>query len=147
MSCISEIQLQEYLEGNVQSLEKVIIEEHLKTCSNCKSELLALKLLLWELNEIKKAKPEIPAEVSKVRGRVLNELFEGNQDTLELAEILHLQRNNFANASTFVKFIPGVKTGQHYLKQGLNRAPSAAFSLSGSILKSGFKMLQARLST
>lgn len=147
MSCFNEIELQEYLEGNLQSLEKVIMEEHLKTCSNCKSELLALKLLQWELNEIKKAKPEIPAEVSKVRGMVLNELFEGNQDTMELAKILHLQRNNFANASTFVKFIPGVQTGQHYLRQGLNKAPSAAFSLSGSVLKSGFKMLQARLST
>lgn len=147
MSCISEIELQEYLEGNLHSLKKVIIEEHLRTCSNCKSELLALKFLLCELNEIKKAKPEIPAEISKVRATVLNELFEDNQDTMKLAEILHLQKNNFAHASTFIKFIPGVKTGQHYLRQGLNKAPSAVFSLSGSVLKGGLKILQARLST
>ncbi|SDF17236.1 hypothetical protein SPACI_038950 [Sporomusa acidovorans DSM 3132] len=146
MNCISASQLQAYLEGTLHLLEKKVIEEHLKTCNGCKRELLELKLLLYELDEIKKANPPIPAEIAKVREKVLFELFAGDQDTMNLTEILNLQKKNFANASTFIKFIPGVKKGQSYLKQGLNKAPSAVLALSCSALKGGLRKLQTRFS-
>ncbi len=136
--------LQDYLEGTIEPLDKIIIEEHLKLCSDCRNQLLTLKLLFWELDELAKTRIEIPSEVPEIREKILSSLFAGSYNSMSLQEVLELQKKTIANAGMFIRFIPGARTGESYLKKGLSKTPAAAFALSGNILKGGFKLLQTR---
>ena len=41
--------LNDYLDDQLSSLEKMLVEEHITSCSACRRELNQLKLLDWEL--------------------------------------------------------------------------------------------------
>jgi hypothetical protein len=42
--------LHEYIDGELAPLEVQILEEHLKSCSECRKELNQLKILDWDLH-------------------------------------------------------------------------------------------------
>ncbi|MCX7710394.1 MAG: zf-HC2 domain-containing protein [Clostridia bacterium] len=139
--------LQDYLEGIIDPIERIFVEEHLKVCRECRKELSDMKLLFWELEGLKKSRVEVPAEVRKVRESALEKVFNNCETSMNLKRLMELQRKNFSNAGLYLKFIPGVKTGEKYLKNGLKKAPSLALKLSGSALKGGFKLMQMRFQT
>jgi hypothetical protein len=145
MRCIDTNELQEYLDNYLQPLEKLVVEEHLESCEKCRSELVALQLLFWQLADIKNQALDIPPEMAKVRESTLNKLLISNQEVMDAAKIYKLHKNNLTNASSWVKFVPGVRAGESYLKKGINKAPSAAFAISRFCVRGGLKLLQARL--
>ena len=148
MSCkFDTFLLQDYLDGAVDALEKIFVEEHLKTCKECRKELSTMKLLFWELNDIKGTEIEIPEELDEIRQKSLDRIFENSQKSMNLKEVVGIQKKNLINAGKFMQYIPGAKTGEKYIKSSLKKAPSAALKLSGSILKGGFKLIQMRYQT
>ncbi len=51
MNCkLDRVLLQDLLEDIIDPVEKLVVEEHLKICKECRKELTELKLLFWDLN-------------------------------------------------------------------------------------------------
>lgn len=40
--------LQDYIDGTIEPLEKIVLEEHLRVCSDCRIELNRLKIVDWD---------------------------------------------------------------------------------------------------
>jgi len=59
--------LHDYLEGTIDDLDRIFVEEHIKVCKKCKRELTMLKLLFWELNEINDDEIALPIELELIR--------------------------------------------------------------------------------
>ena len=136
--------LQDYLENAIGPVDKVRIEEHLAVCGACRNELAILKLLFGGLNALNGNNPEIPPEVAAIREKTLNAMLADRHQPMGFKAVLELQRKNITTAGIFMKYIPGVQTGQSYLKKGVSRAPAATLAVSANILMGSFKMLQAR---
>lgn len=131
MSCsVEDYMLQEYLDGTLDPLTKIIIEEHLKTCQSCKREITELKLLMWELNSL--PDPVAPSQVAYVRTKVLNQIFGKSAHIKPLREFLVLQKRIFHQATFFVKYVPTAKL----IGNGLKRTPRIAGKLVNEALKS-----------
>ena len=146
MSCgFDQDQLQDYLENEMEPSRRARVEEHVKTCAVCKAQLRMLQWLLAELDAVKNFKAEAPPEIASLREETLNSLFEKASRPLGLKKVLALQKRNFSNAGLFMKFIPGVQTGQAYLRKSAGQVPAATLSFSASLLKGGFKMLQEKI--
>jgi predicted anti-sigma-YlaC factor YlaD len=58
--------LEEYVEGLSDPLEKILVEEHIKTCPCCRNEITELKLLSWELRNLAMQKVEYPEELENL---------------------------------------------------------------------------------
>ena len=146
MSCgFDTDQLQDYLENEMGPLQRARVEEHVKRCGACKAQLATFQWLLTELNAVKNFEPEAPPEIAFLREKTLNSLFDSTPRSLGLKKVLALQKRNFSNAGFFMKFIPGVQTGQSYLKKSAGQVPAATLSISASLLKGGFKILQEKI--
>jgi predicted anti-sigma-YlaC factor YlaD len=139
--------LQDYFDDTIDPAEKLVVKEHLKECRECAKEFLLMQLMFWDLEMINKTEVVIPAEVSKVRQKVLEELIEYKPNSMGMADLVALQAKNFANAGLFLKYVPGLKVGERYLKKGLAESQTAALKFSGLILKGGFRLIQARIQT
>lgn len=76
MECKFDIDLiQEYVEGTIEPLEKIFVEEHLKVCRKCRKELNQFKLLQYELENLEEPE-EVPVELENVRDMVLDNIFD-----------------------------------------------------------------------
>ena len=117
--------LQDYLDGLIEPLEKIILEEHLKVCPACRRELTELKLLLWEfenLNEI-----EMPREVSSLRTQVLNDLMaDGTAQPFGVKQFISLQRKILDTSGSFVNLVPGVRPSISAVEKTVKKIPGAA---------------------
>lgn len=141
MSCSFDLELlQDFLDGTIDPVEKIVLKEHLKVCSKCSKELLVMKLLFFELHELSKEAVMIPKEMSARREKTLEALFQTSESPMSFTKVLKLQKNNLEYASMFVKFLPG----EEYLQTGINKLQGAAVSLSSGLLKGSFKLLQMR---
>lgn len=139
MSCsVEDYVLQEYVDGTLEPLTKIIIEEHLKTCQSCKREVTELKLLMWELDAL--PEPVVPGQVAYVRAKVLEQVFGKSAQTKPLREFLDLQKSIFQQATHFVKYVPAVKL----IGNGLKSTPSVVGKLVNGALKSSIKTMVLR---
>lgn len=138
-----EFLLHEYLDGTIDPLERIILEEHLKHCGSCRRELTELKLLLWEFESLQAV--ELPSEISLLRNKTLNQLQDahGNR-TFGIKEFTGLQRNILENAGTFLEMVPGIKPGRNILEKGIKKTPSALYRTMDTILKGRKRLLMLR---
>ncbi len=139
--------LQDYLDGAIEPIEKLFVEEHLKVCKKCKKELSELKLLFWDLEDLKKEETEIPPELPEMRKKVLDKLFENNEKSMGVEEFFSLQRKIASNAGLYLKLMPGAGKGERLLKESVKKAPAAVARVSAGILKGGYKIMRMRLQT
>jgi predicted anti-sigma-YlaC factor YlaD len=76
MECnIDKYLLYEYMDKTIDPLERIFLEQHLKTCTGCRKDLTQMKLLLWEMDEIKESEMEVPSDIYKTREAALSEVF------------------------------------------------------------------------
>lgn len=143
MSCkLDKVLLQDLLEGIIDPLEKLFVEEHLKTCKECRKELTELKLLFWDLNDKSNFEITLPAEVDLLRDSILEKVVgKPSKSTTEI--ILDIQRQNVRASGIFLDYLPGVKTGNKLVKDGVKAAPAAIGKLSKGLIK-GTKFLLAQ---
>lgn len=142
---LSPLYIQDYLEAALDPVEKIIIEEHLKNCETCRRELSEMKLLFWELEELKEDKIALPFEVSKIRSKVINEYFEDiDSGRYGLREYIKMQKQVYEKAGLFLNFIPGIKPGASYIQKGIKKAPSLLYKTLGNAFIAGTKLALAR---
>lgn len=134
--------LQDLLEGIIDPLEKIFVEEHLKTCKECRKELTELKLLFWDLADKANYDITIPAELDHLKDSIL-ERVAGKTSKSATEIVIDIQRQNARASGMFLDYIPGAKTGNRLVKEGVKAAPSAIGKLSKGLLK-GTKFLLAQ---
>jgi len=100
--------LQKYLDKDIDPLEKILLENHLLNCSQCRKDLNQLKIMEWDLNNIDLAKA--PKDLANVRNTVLDKCFETidkRDNSLTSKDIIDLQYKNLKNTVSFINYIPG----------------------------------------
>lgn len=103
--------LQEYLDGELGKLESLVLEEHLRTCPDCRRELNRLKILDWDLRKLYKQDLPQPGELSGVLERALRQCCaaEESQEGISFRDVVALQVSTFNNAFQFLRMIPGLR--------------------------------------
>ncbi len=139
MTCLFDKNLlQEYLDGTIEPLEKIILEEHLKVCGDCRRDLSDFKLLLWELEEMPPI--DLPPEALDIKDEVLNrivglEVAPDHNKGIGFKNVMEIQNNIIKNTTLFFKFIPG---GEMLVNSSKITAKKASSQMTG-YLKSSFK--------
>ncbi|SHN86960.1 zf-HC2 domain-containing protein [Desulfitobacterium chlororespirans] len=147
MTCkLDKLLLQDLLDGTIDPLEKLLVDEHLKICPECRKDLNELKLLFWDLNDKSiyeiALPPELDQQLDQLKGLLLEQVFEPSPQSTFTA-LMGIQRKNIKSASKFLNYVPGVKTGNYLAKEGLKATPSALKLVSKGLLKST-KLLKAK---
>ncbi len=133
--------LQDLLEGVIDPIEKLFVEEHLKTCKQCRKELAELKLLFWDLNDKANYDTSLPTELEHIKGALLEE-FAAIPTKNTTAIVLDVHRKNARSAGMFLDYMPGVKASNELVKKGVRTAPSALGKVSKALVK-GTRLLLA----
>jgi len=101
--------LQEYIDGSLEPLEKIILEEHLRTCPACAKKLNGLKLIDWDLRQIFREEGELPAELSSLRAKTIRSCFSGEQEQdsrgITSRDIWNIQLATFNNSLKFITLL------------------------------------------
>lgn len=108
--------LQDLLEGMIDPIEKLFVEEHLKSCKKCRKELAELKLLFWDLNDKTNYDINIPVELDQIKDSLLQEFaVKPTKNTTEI--VLDVQRKNARAAGMFLGYVPGVKASNELVRK------------------------------
>lgn len=110
--------LQEYLDGFMDPLEKIVLEEHLKICPECRRELTGLKLTLWELDSTLNFNVEIPRELDDMRDSIVEEAA-GQPIRSTTERIVGMQLKAAKTSTAFLQYIPGVTQGSQLIRDGV----------------------------
>lgn len=108
------ILLLQYVDGTIDPLEKLLLEEHIRTCNSCRRELNRLKILEWDLYHAFHEDIAIPQEVTLIRYQVLEKLRSVQEDTIKdvteenmtMKDIISLQASTINNSLKFISLIP-----------------------------------------
>jgi hypothetical protein len=135
--------IQKYIEGTLDPLEDIIIQEHIRNCPDCKKELNEMKLLLWELAHIEGMEIDVPAEAAGIRINVL-----ANLDTISkrvgLKDLISLQKHVYKSSVKYLSFIPGLTGSAKLLQKGIKKAPSTIYMTAKKALVLGRKLSAVR---
>lgn len=143
MSCkLNAELLQELLEGTIDPVERIFVEEHLKTCHQCRKDLTEFKLLFWELEDKFNFEVYIPEELNQLKNVIFDKV-DGLTPVSPSKMIMEQQKSVVKKSSTFLDFVPGVKETEKILKNGAKATPKALVKASRSVIR-GAKILLAR---
>ncbi|MEN8908000.1 MAG: zf-HC2 domain-containing protein [Clostridiales bacterium] len=124
--------LQQYLDNTLDRLEKIILDEHIKKCSKCKTELTHLKLLMYELNSIVNDEIEFPTELNSIAENIIENLNTKNGNNEKISII--------KTSLIFFKFIPQ----KNPLTITVQKSFNFMNKLSISTFNFGFKQIRKR---
>lgn len=127
------------MEGTIEPLEKVFVEEHLKICRECRRELTYFKLLHFEMDSLTDIE-EIPLEVEDVRCSVLAQLFDSTEGSYGIKDFVRQQRESLEIAYRFKNYIPG----KDIIIKSIEGANYVVKSISKNVVKNGLKIIQER---
>lgn len=99
--------LQDLLDETIDPLEKIFIENHLKSCKECRRELSELKLTFWELDNKSNYSMDIPSEIDSMGIDLINKYLDKGKSNSR--KVIDAQVNNIKMSSKFLKYIPGAK--------------------------------------
>lgn len=149
MSCnFDRTLLQDYLDRETGPLENLLMEEHLRTCPECRTEMEQLMVMFRSLE----TPPEIalPQELSQMRENAINAWLNENFETPDGRDILRGKEsgldlktagNNISSvlsttwqsqtawvnqAVSFVKYIPGAGAAARGTSRGIKKSGSLA---------------------
>lgn len=134
--------LQDLLEGVIEPIEKLFVEEHLKSCQECRKELTELKLLFWDLNDKSNYEIEFPAELDQIKDSLLKQTI-GKASESTVTALINIQRNNIRTAGKFLDYVPGATASNNLVKESLKATPSVIKKVSKGLIKST-KLLLAK---
>jgi hypothetical protein len=122
--------LQGYLDNDLENIEMLIIQEHIKECKKCKTEITYLKLLMFEVSQIDDMDIDIPEEINLVREKVLYDIFNKKYEKKKASYIQGIK--------VFWKYIPG----KELVNNGFEKSTKIVGNISMKALKFGFKRLR-----
>jgi len=102
--------LQKYIDKDIEPLEKILLDNHLANCSQCRKDLNQLKIMEWDLHNIDL--PKVPKDLTTVRNAALDKYFEtinGNETSFGAKNIINIQYSSLKHIINFVNYLPGKK--------------------------------------
>lgn len=123
--------LHQYIDGELNPVEKTILKAHINTCAECRRELNQLKLLDWNLRFEEPSLPPLE-DLARLRTQTLNSCFaeleaETEEDANRWNDVYKIQTEALKFAVNYTRYLPGssmLKTaGQatgRYLTKRLN---------------------------
>lgn len=143
MACkLDKVLLQDLLEGIIDPVEKLFVEEHLKSCKECRKELTELKLLFWDLNDKSNYAIDLPVELDQIKDTLVEHIV-GKASQSTASALIDIHRNTIKSAGKFLDYVPGVTASNNLVKEGLKATPSALKKVSKGLIK-GTKLLMAK---
>lgn len=116
--------LQEYLEGTMDQLEKIVLEEHLSACPDCRRLLEQFRLLECELRS--RPAVEVPVELALLRRVAVEQhlarSFADNRPSMA-KDLIQLHLQIFRYSASHIGYNP--------LNRSLNRVAKKTFSILG----------------
>lgn len=101
--------LHEYVDRELTALEAQLLEEHLKTCPECRRELNQLKILDWDFRF--QDHIDIPyQQLADLREITFDHCFEdlaAAQDNNSLMDVYKIQTSSMKLAVNYMQFLPG----------------------------------------
>lgn len=122
--------LNDYLDDQLSPLEKMLVEEHISSCTACRQELNQLKLLDWELYH--QPDIELPPELAGCRIAAVKDYMkavESDRNNSWARDYLELQLTIISKTSSFISLNPINRTVKRTVKGSvtvLGRAARAA---------------------
>lgn len=119
--------LNDYLDDQLSSLEKMLVEEHLMSCGACRRELNQLKLLDWELRH--QPGIELPLELAGCRIAAIKDYMmaiENGRDNSRVRDFLQLQLTIVSKTSSFISLNPVNRKVKQTIKSSVTVLGKAA---------------------
>lgn len=109
MNCNQSL-LKAYVDGQLGDLENILLNEHLKSCPDCRIELNQHIVLDWHLKSSRE-NIEIPEELPRLRAKVLDHYFDssGQGGKVAFTDITKTQYLAWKNIFHGASFVPGRK--------------------------------------
>jgi hypothetical protein len=123
--------LQKYLDNDLEKIEKIILDEHIKTCAHCKKELTELKLLMFEINSLIEESINYPKELDYLTDSIIEQADKDN-----ISEGLSI-----STPMIFLKFIPG----REFVSNNAKKSFKLLNKVSIATLNYGFKKIRKRI--
>jgi len=114
--------LQKYIDKDIEPLEKILLENHLLSCPQCRKDLNQLKIMEWDLNNINL--PKAPKDLAAVRSTALDKCFktiDEKENSLTSKDIIDLQYSNLKNTVSFINYLPGRKLVESAFKKNATK--------------------------
>ncbi len=138
MTCrISEETLHEYLDGELEELNVLVLEEHLRTSEDCRIKLEQIKTLSAELDSWAAADMEMPDELDLIGRRVY---VESTGKGFTAGDFLKVQAAAVNGPLIFLDHLPGRRVAAKTVKV-LSRSIAKT---SGSLIKRSYKLAVSR---
>jgi len=119
--------VQEYIDGELGSLEKIILEEHLANCRACRRELNQIKLMDWDLKH--QSVVEAPPELESYRMAALKAHL-ADTGTIEKGSPFNktwsLQQHILQHTFSFISYNPANRTINRSVKKSMSFLARAA---------------------
>lgn len=145
MECkIDKYLLYEYLDKTIDPLEKIFLEQHLKDCIQCRKDITQMKLVLWEMDEIRESEIEAPPDIYKVREAALSQIFEEGNSKLTVKDVVSLPLEGLKLGGEILNCIPAVKSSNTLIKTSAKYSSKIISSASSKLLGGRIKILKSR---
>lgn len=125
MSCnLDNDYLQKYIDGELDFVQNLIIEEHIKTCKECQKEVVYIEFLKSSLSEMSNALPN--NEISEIVKKLVKIIPQDNSKYKKksLIDILNLYKDINHASLMYTDYIPGVKNIDKVFKSTLKNTSS-----------------------
>lgn len=140
MKCvITEEIIYDYIDGELDDLTALFVNEHLAECKKCKENAAKTKQLFYELHSLEKEKIEIPSDLDAVYGRV-SSICSEDKNGFTLKDFLSIQIRILKKQIGFIDFVPGKKV----LKTSAQKLSKGSIQVSGLLLRQGYKIAFSR---
>ena len=106
------------MDKDIDPLEKILLENHLLSCPQCRKDLNQLKIMEWDLNNINL--PKTPKELTAIRNAALDKYFETTDESetsFGRKDIMNLQYRNLKNTVSFINYLPGKKIVENAVRK------------------------------
>lgn len=139
--------LEEYADDMLNQVEKILVEQHIKSCSCCRKQLTEMKLLFWEIGNLAKHPIDYPDDLKELGIKLISASpakASVVRDTI--GNMLTSQKRAWSGISGFLKSIP--LPGKTRIREtAITNHSSTAFAskLSGRIKLAGRNMIKRQL--
>jgi len=128
MGCrVEDSLLEEYLDGMLDLLETLLLEEHVRICPECQVKLEQLKEVYGILAS---GQEEYPPELDRLHLEVLKDLQPSGG--FGMKEWASLGRTIGEMSTRYLDFVPGCRKGKKLVRSLAHRAPGA---MAGAVLQ------------
>lgn len=138
--------LEEYADGMLNQVERILVEEHVKSCQHCRKQLTELKLLFWEIGSLAKQRIDYPDMLNEL-GMRLTANSPAKQSIVRntLGNLLTSQKKVWSGVFGFVRSVPLLGQARSAEQRSNIRNNTLTERLAGKIKLAGRNMVKKQL--